>query len=598
MSATEARPGGGAANDAWHLAIDFGTTFTCAAMRDADRIEVLEIENSRYLPSLVLLDREGNLSVGRAAVNSAKAWPERAVRLPKRALVQGPRTLLNGSPVETAELVAAVLRRVADEARRRHDGRPPETVVLTHPARWGTEERGRLEQAAARAGLPPPNLLSEPEAAARHYSSRDLPEGAHVAVYDLGGGTFDTAVLVRTSEGYQLAGPTGGDPFLGGEDLDEILHALVEEHARARDGEPWDELCAGDDRRSRNEQWKLREDITEAKVALSEHVTTFVYVPGYDDEFRITRGEFESRIEERLSASAAELVRTIENANLKATQLAAVYLTGGSSRIPRVSELVADALGHLPRIEGDPKAVVVQGALAEEVRPPKGRGPVRTRIRGEVIQTVREANAVAAIAFSPDGRWLATTDWGTARVRDATTGVSRVEVGHKTALAKFWRTINSVAFSPDGLWLATGGRDKTARIWDRASGQQLLSVSHDGIVRAVAFSPDSRWLATGSDDKTARIWDAAGGRELLRVNHDDFVRTVAFSPDGRWLATGGDDKTARIWDAADGEELFKVSHDGWVKGVAFSRDGGRLATASDKTARIWALTEMREVSQR
>jgi uncharacterized protein with WD repeat len=449
----------------------------------------------------------------------------------------------------------------------------------------------------------------------------------------LGGGTFDAAVLTRTSKGYQLAGPTGGDPLLGGEDLDELLHALVEEHARAIDNEPWDQLCAGDDGRARREQWKLRDDITEAKVALSEQVTTFVYVPGYDDEFRITRGEFENRIEERLSASVAELLRTIENAGLTAGQLVAVYLTGGSSRIPRVSELVADALGNLPRTEGDPKAVVVQGALVEEVSvgprvEPGGRDSAASLIHAEVIQTVPETNGIAAIAFSPDGRWLAMTDWGTARVLDATTGQSRVEVGHKAGFAKFWRSINSVAFTPDGLglatagdektvsiwdvadgqedvrvtpghwtngvgfspdgrWLATGSSDK-ARIWNPASGQVLLSVSHDRAVRAVAFSPDGRWLATGGDDKTARIWDAAEGKELLKVSHDGSVKGVAFSPDGRWLATGGDDKTARIWDAAEGQELLRVSHDGSVKGVTFSPDGRWLATGSnDKTARIW-----------
>jgi WD40 repeat protein len=150
--------------------------------------------------------------------------------------------------------------------------------------------------------------------------------------------------------------------------------------------------------------------------------------------------------------------------------------------------------------------------------------------------------------------------------------------------------VTAVAFSPDGGLLATGSTDRTARVWDAASGQERLRVTHDEGVAAVAFSPDGRLLATGSFDPAGRVWDAASGQERLRVTHDGAVWAVAFSPDGRLLATGSADQTARVWDAASGQERARVIHDAAVAAVAFSPNGRLLATGSaDHTARTWNL---------
>ena len=112
-----------------------------------------------------------------------------------------------------------------------------------------------------------------------------------------------------------------------------------------------------------------------------------------------------------------------------------------------------------------------------------------------------------------------------------------------------------VDFSPDGELLATASADKTARVWETATGLELVRMEHTGIVRRVTFSPEGRWLATAGDEKFARIWEASTGREMARMIHEGFVKDVAFSPDGRLVATASDDGTARVWEASAGHPL-------------------------------------------
>ncbi|MCX4585680.1 CHAT domain-containing protein [Streptomyces sp. NBC_01481] len=205
---------------------------------------------------------------------------------------------------------------------------------------------------------------------------------------------------------------------------------------------------------------------------------------------------------------------------------------------------------------------------------------------------------VNAVAFSPDGRWLATcSGTNTAWIWDAANAEEHLRLVHDGVLSE----VDALAFSPDGRQLATCGLRNTARIWDTTSGQQLLHIRGDRLhlVEVVVFSPDGRWLATaGSLDHTARIWDTTSGQELIKVPHENNVQGVAFSPDGRWLATGSADNTARIWDTTSGQELTKLTHDKEVWRVAFSPDGQWLATGSaDNTARIWDTTSGQELTK-
>jgi hypothetical protein len=121
--------------------------------------------------------------------------------------------------------------------------------------------------------------------------------------------------------------------------------------------------------------------------------------------------------------------------------------------------------------------------------------------------------------------------------------------------------INSVAFSPDGKWLATRSFDGTVKLWDAATGQELLTLKgYSDVVTSVTFSPDGKRLATGSLDHIVKLWDAATGQELLTLKgHSDVVHSVAFSPDGKRLASGSADRTVKLWDAATEKEVLARS---------------------------------------
>jgi WD40 repeat protein/serine/threonine protein kinase len=151
--------------------------------------------------------------------------------------------------------------------------------------------------------------------------------------------------------------------------------------------------------------------------------------------------------------------------------------------------------------------------------------------------------------------------------------------------------VGGVAFSPDGSRLASGSADRTIKIWDAASGQELRTLTgHTHEVWSVVFSPDGSRLASASYDRTIKVWDTANGRELLKLKgHTKGLTSVAFRPHGRLLASASYDGTIKIWDTANGQELRTLQgHTGAATSVAFSPDGGRLASGSgDETIKIW-----------
>ncbi len=195
------------------------------------------------------------------------------------------------------------------------------------------------------------------------------------------------------------------------------------------------------------------------------------------------------------------------------------------------------------------------------------------------------------LAFSRDGKRLATANGNLAFVWDVTTGRELFKAMHANSAddaEDHLRWVDSVALSPDGTYLATGGRDSTARVWNLTTGQELVRLPHSGPVEAVAFSRDGAMLGTGSFDGTARLWELPSGRERLRATHPGGSEVVAFSSDGKQIASGGTFGAVSVWSFSRSDKLAAITHLDEVSAVSMSPGGDRVATADSRNGlRIW-----------
>ncbi len=208
----------------------------------------------------------------------------------------------------------------------------------------------------------------------------------------------------------------------------------------------------------------------------------------------------------------------------------------------------------------------------------------------QTIRPFANLGQINSLSFHQQNNWLLVVAQNTAQVWNANTGVSLSPPVYHMLTNGSPAGITAAAFSVSGNYFATASGDKTARIWETTTGQQVgPGFKHDDWVTAIAFSPDDRWLITGSKDHTAKVWEVNGGKLVNTFHHEDEVRDVAFSPNGLWAATASQDGTAVIWDVAGNKPAVQpLKHNGAVNKIAFSADGKYLATASaDHTARNW-----------
>jgi molecular chaperone DnaK len=344
--------------------IDLGTTNSCISRLLAGAPVAVPVEGETIVPSIVLFG-EGRVIVGRQARNLELSTPERCVRSVKRRMGRGPSYEINGETI-TPEQVSAEILRALKEGAERSTGLEVRDAVITVPAYFDDAQRRATLHAGELAGLHVLRLLNEPTSASLLYDQVGArhADGSPeiVMVYDLGGGTFDVSVL-EVFGGVREVRATTGNTQLGGDDFDELLYRrFVDElkHGRGVD-------VQGDPRA----RAKLRNLAEHTKIALSaelEHAANeeFVAVDAQGApvhlSLRVTRRKLEEMIAPLLQSTIELARRALDDARLGEQRLSRICLVGGSTRIPLVRTLLAEAFEADIHQEIDPDLAVALGA--------------------------------------------------------------------------------------------------------------------------------------------------------------------------------------------------------------------------------------------
>jgi molecular chaperone DnaK len=364
------------------VGIDLGTTNSLVAYMQGDSLVVIPGEDGLNLvPSVVALDKNDQVIVGNAARRYLIETPERAVYSVKRLMGRGVEDIreeLKLFPFQLAddlqagevlrikigertytppEISALVLRQLKRNAER-FFGAPVTQAVITVPAYFNDAQRQATKDAGRIAGLNVLRLVNEPTAASLAYGL-DKKNNGIVAVYDLGGGTFDISIL-KLHDGIFEVISTNGDTHLGGDDIDNLLIAIAIDDIRGDLGI--------DVRRNGEAVARIRKSVIEAKIALSLQPTAKldVELPGgkkYQREISLEM--FEQMIQPIIDRTVGPCKQALKDAGLKPEQIDEVVLVGGSTRIPKVRRLVQDLFKRVPHTDLNPDEVVALGAAVQ-----------------------------------------------------------------------------------------------------------------------------------------------------------------------------------------------------------------------------------------
>jgi molecular chaperone DnaK len=368
------------------VGIDLGTTNSLVAYVDAQTGQPKCIPGpygSTLCPSVVSLDPDGSVIVGEAARRRLLTQPERTIYSVKRLMGRGPadvqselqlfpfridpqsknviRVMLGDKMFTPPEISAFILRELRNWAEA-HLGEPVDRAVITVPAYFNDAQRQATKDAGRIAGLEVLRLVNEPTAAALAYGLHEKQRG-HVAVYDLGGGTFDISILklISTSEGdiYQVLS-TNGDTHLGGDDIDNFLQAFIH-HQVLQNG-------AFDFSSSAEATQELRKSLIALKHELSEKdsaVLRFTLPNGELFTHEFSREEFEKIIQPIVARTMGPVKQALTDAHLAPQAIEEVVLVGGTTRTPLIRRTVQEFFGRKPHTELNPDEVVALGAAVQ-----------------------------------------------------------------------------------------------------------------------------------------------------------------------------------------------------------------------------------------
>jgi molecular chaperone DnaK len=364
------------------VGIDLGTTNSLVAFMQGDKPVVIPGEDgSNLVPSVVALDPNGQIIVGNPARKYLIETADRAVYSVKRLMGRGYedikdelklfpfrvaedlqagevlRIKLGDKDFTPPEISAYILRQLRRNAER-FFGAPVKKAVITVPAYFNDAQRQATKDAGRIAGLDVLRLVNEPTAASLAYGLDEKKNGI-VAVYDFGGGTFDISIL-KLHDGIFEVIATNGDTHLGGDDIDNLLIAIALDDIQGDLGV--------DVRRNAEVVQGVRKAVIDAKISLSSKDSTELEVelPGGKHYQRtISRALFEQMIEPILQRTVGPVRQALKDAGLEPSQIDEVVLVGGSTRIPRVRQVVKDLFQREPHSELNPDEVVALGAAVQ-----------------------------------------------------------------------------------------------------------------------------------------------------------------------------------------------------------------------------------------
>jgi molecular chaperone DnaK len=369
------------------IGIDLGTTNSCVAVMEGGKPKVVEnAEGARTTPSIVAFAKDGERLVGQPAKRQAVTNPENTVFAVKRLIgrrfddpitkkdtelvpykiSRGPNgdawVNAGGKDYSPSQISAFILQKMKETAEA-YLGENVTQAVITVPAYFNDAQRQATKDAGQIAGLEVLRIINEPTAAALAYGL-DKQDGKTIAVYDLGGGTFDISVL-EIGDGVFEVKSTNGDTFLGGEDFDAKIVDYLADEFKKQEGI--------DLRGDRLALQRLKEGAERAKIELSSAQTTEVNLPFITADQNgpkhlvktITRADLERLVEDLIKRTLEPCKKALADAGVKAGDISEVVLVGGMTRMPRVRQVVQDFFGKEPHTGVNPDEVVAMGAAIQ-----------------------------------------------------------------------------------------------------------------------------------------------------------------------------------------------------------------------------------------
>ena len=369
------------------IGIDLGTTNSCVAVMDGKTAKVIEnAEGMRTTPSIVAFSDDGERLVGQPAKRQAVTNPERTFFAVKRLvgrryddpMVEKDKKLVpykivkasngdawveaDGKTYSPSQISAFILQKMKETAEA-HLGQKVEQAVITVPAYFNDAQRQATKDAGKIAGLEVLRIINEPTAAALAYGL-DKSKSGTIAVYDLGGGTFDISIL-EIGDGVFEVKSTNGDTFLGGEDFDMRLVSYLADEFQKEQG-----INLRNDKLALQ---RLKEAAEKAKIELSSTTQTEINLPFITADqsgpkhltMKLTRAKFEALVDDLVQKTIEPCRKALKDAGLTAGEIGEVVLVGGMTRMPKVQEVVKQLFGKEPHKGVNPDEVVAIGAAIQ-----------------------------------------------------------------------------------------------------------------------------------------------------------------------------------------------------------------------------------------